>query len=134
MSLPGRSVSAGTLVPNYGVTNVKPTQKDQPLFSLKRGPHFQTHNWCWNEHNLGHRFWRVPKIRTTVLARASNNLLDCTGSCCLCVYVSPLIHENRNNGERGAAETDIDRQRLRNYVLQLSVFCALRLSANHPFS
>jgi hypothetical protein len=41
--LPGRCVSAGTLVMNYCATNVAPTQKHQPLISSKRGPHSQAH-------------------------------------------------------------------------------------------
>jgi hypothetical protein len=30
---------------NYSAANVAPTQKDQPLFSSKRRPHFETHKW-----------------------------------------------------------------------------------------
>jgi hypothetical protein len=40
---PGSSVNAGTLVANYSAMIVAPTQKDQPLFSLKRRPRFQVH-------------------------------------------------------------------------------------------
>jgi hypothetical protein len=68
---PGRCVSAVKLVLNYGATNVTPTQKDQPLISLKRRPHFQTHTWSWNDHKFTHGSRRGPKPRTTVLARAS---------------------------------------------------------------
>jgi hypothetical protein len=60
----------------YGATNVAPTQKDKPLLSSKRRPHFQTHKGPWNEHKLGHVSRWGPKRKTTVLARASSNLLD----------------------------------------------------------
>jgi hypothetical protein len=35
MPLLRRSVSAGTLIPNYGAANVTDAQKDQTLFSSK---------------------------------------------------------------------------------------------------
>jgi hypothetical protein len=44
MPLSGSCVNAGTLILNYGATNVAPIQKGQPLLSTKRRPHFQTHN------------------------------------------------------------------------------------------
>jgi hypothetical protein len=55
MPLTGRCVSAGTLVRNYGATNVAPTQIDQPLLSSKRTPPFPnkqmlvegTEIWSW---------------------------------------------------------------------------------------
>jgi hypothetical protein len=50
MLLPGRCVSAGTPVRNYGATNVVPTQKDKPLLTSKRPPHFQTNKGSWNKH------------------------------------------------------------------------------------
>jgi hypothetical protein len=56
-------------------TNVASTQKDQPLFSLYRKPHFETHERLWNEQKFGHGFRRGLKPSTTVLARASSNLL-----------------------------------------------------------
>jgi hypothetical protein len=52
--IPGRCMSVGTVVQNYGATDVAPTQKDKPLLSSKRRPHFQTHKLSWNEHELGH--------------------------------------------------------------------------------
>jgi hypothetical protein len=42
MPLPGRCMSAGTLVWSYDATNVAPTQKDKPLLSSKNRPNFQT--------------------------------------------------------------------------------------------
>jgi hypothetical protein len=36
----------------------------------------QTHKWSWNGHKLGHGSRRGYKPRTTVLVRASSNLLD----------------------------------------------------------
>jgi hypothetical protein len=68
-------MSAGVLIRNYGATNVAPTQKDKPLLSLERRPHLQTHKRSWNERKLVHGSRRSPKPRTTVLARASSNLL-----------------------------------------------------------
>jgi hypothetical protein len=78
MHLPRPCVSAGTLALNYGATKMAPTQKDQPLLSLDRRPHFETHKRSWNEHKLDHGFRRVSKPRMTVLARTSSNLLDWT--------------------------------------------------------
>jgi hypothetical protein len=62
MPLPGRCVSACALVLNYGATNVAPTQKDQPLLSSNRRPHFQTHKQSWNEQKFGQGrlCWRGP--------------------------------------------------------------------------
>jgi hypothetical protein len=76
MPLPGRWVSAGTLVRNYGATNLAPTQKDKPLLSSKRRPHFKTRKRSWNEQKFGHGSRGGPKPRTTVLARTSSNILD----------------------------------------------------------
>jgi hypothetical protein len=75
MPLPGCCVSAGTLMRNYGATNVAPTQKDKPLLSFKR-PRFQTYKPCWNEYK-----WVPTELETkiSVLASASSNLLDWTG-------------------------------------------------------
>jgi hypothetical protein len=73
--MPGRRVSAGILMLNYGATSVTATQKNQPLFSLKRRPHFQTHKRFWNEQNFGHWSRPGPKSRMTVLARLRSNLL-----------------------------------------------------------
>jgi hypothetical protein len=50
--MPGRCVSAGTLVPNYGAANVAPILKDQSLLSSKRRPHSQTYKWSRNEQIL----------------------------------------------------------------------------------
>jgi hypothetical protein len=77
MPSPGSCVSVGTLVLNYSATNVAPTQKDQPLLSSKRRPHFQTHKRSWNEHKLGHKSRQGSKPRETVLARTRNKLLMC---------------------------------------------------------
>jgi hypothetical protein len=52
-----RCASAGTLVQNYGATNVAPTQKDKPLLSSKRGTHFQTRKRSWNQEQ---ECWQVP--------------------------------------------------------------------------
>jgi hypothetical protein len=52
MPLPGRCMSAGTLVLNYGATNVAPTQEDQLLLSLKRMPNFQIRNCLGMNKNL----------------------------------------------------------------------------------
>jgi hypothetical protein len=68
-------VSVGTLVLNYGATNVAPTQKDEPLLSSKRRHHFETHKRSWKEQNFGHGSRRGPKPRTVVLAKASSNLM-----------------------------------------------------------
>jgi hypothetical protein len=38
MPLPGRSVSAGTLVRNYGATDVVPIQTDQSLLCRREDP------------------------------------------------------------------------------------------------
>lgn len=38
MPLHGLSMSAGTLILNYGATNLEPTRKDTPLVSSQRGP------------------------------------------------------------------------------------------------
>jgi hypothetical protein len=46
-------MSAGTLMQNYDAINVAPTQKEKPLLSSKRRPHFETHWRSWNEHKLG---------------------------------------------------------------------------------
>jgi hypothetical protein len=72
MPFPGRCVSAGALVRNCCATNMAPTQKDKPLLSSKRRPHFQTHKRSWNERKLGHASRRVSKPTTTVLARAED--------------------------------------------------------------
>jgi hypothetical protein len=79
MPLPGRRVSAGTLMRNYNATNMGPIQRDKPLFLSKRRPHFPTYKRSWNEHKLGHGSRRASKPRTTVQARSSSNLLDCAG-------------------------------------------------------
>jgi hypothetical protein len=42
----------GTVVLTYGATNVKPTQKDQPLLSSKRMPHFEIYKRSWNEQKI----------------------------------------------------------------------------------
>jgi hypothetical protein len=47
-------MSVGTLVRNYGATNLAPTQKDKPLLSSKKGPYFKTYKRSWNEHKLGY--------------------------------------------------------------------------------
>jgi hypothetical protein len=77
MSLPGRCLSAGTVVLNYGATNMAPAQKDQPLLSSKRTSYFQTHKSSWNERKFGHESQRDPKPRISALARTSSNLLLC---------------------------------------------------------
>jgi hypothetical protein len=74
MPLPGHRVNAGTLK-----QNVVPTQKDKPLLSSKRRPHFQTHERSWKEYKLGHGSRQGLKPRTGVLVRASSSLLDWTG-------------------------------------------------------
>jgi hypothetical protein len=61
MLLPGRFLSASTLVRNYHATNLAPTQKYQPLLSPKRRPQFQTHKGSWNEHKFGHGYRKGPK-------------------------------------------------------------------------
>jgi hypothetical protein len=76
MPLPRLCLSAVTFVLNCGAINVAPTQKDQPLFSWKWRPNFQTHKLPRNEHKLGHVSRRGPKPRTTVLARPNSNFLD----------------------------------------------------------
>jgi hypothetical protein len=76
--LPRRRVSAGTLVRNYGATNMEPTQKDKPLLPSKRRPHFQTYKRSWSENKLGHVSRREPKPRTIVPERTSSKLLDWT--------------------------------------------------------
>jgi hypothetical protein len=53
MPLPGRCINAGTLMLNYGVKNVVPTQKDKPLLSSNGRPDFQTYKQFKNEHKLG---------------------------------------------------------------------------------
>jgi hypothetical protein len=69
MPLPGRCVSAGALVLNYGATNVAPTQRDRHLLSSAK--HING-----LEQKFGHGSRQGPKPRSTVLARASSNLLD----------------------------------------------------------
>jgi hypothetical protein len=64
-------VSAGTLVLNYGTTNVAPTRKVPPLLSSKRRPYFQTRKWSWKEQKFDHGSIRGPKPKMIVLARAS---------------------------------------------------------------
>jgi hypothetical protein len=54
-------------------------RKTNPLLSSKRRPHFNTYKWSSNEHILGHGSQRGPKPRTTMLARASRNILDLGG-------------------------------------------------------
>jgi hypothetical protein len=70
MLLRGPCESVGTPVRNYGAINMAPTQKDQPLLSSKRKPHFKTHKLHWNEQKFDHGSRRGPKTRTTVLAKA----------------------------------------------------------------
>jgi hypothetical protein len=53
MPLPGRSVSAGTLVPNYGVTNLAPN-------SPRRGDRISV---SWNEYKFGHGSHRGLEIK-----------------------------------------------------------------------
>jgi hypothetical protein len=76
MPLPGCCVSAGTLMLNYGATNMAPSQKDEPILSSKRGPHFRTNIRPWNEQKFGYSYRRSPKPRITMLARASSIILD----------------------------------------------------------
>jgi hypothetical protein len=78
MSISG-SCSAGTHVGNYSATNVPTTQKDKLTLSSKRRPNFETHKRYWNEHKLAHGFCHDLEPRTTVLVKASSNLLDWTG-------------------------------------------------------
>jgi hypothetical protein len=61
---------------NYSATNVLPSQKDQPLLSSKRRPHFQTCKLSWNEQIFGHGSGWGLKPRTALLVRASSSLLD----------------------------------------------------------
>jgi aspartokinase len=59
------------------VTERKPIL-DRPLLSLKRRPHFKTRK-SRERINIIHGFQGGQKSRTTVLARATRNLLDWTG-------------------------------------------------------
>jgi hypothetical protein len=52
MPLPGLCVSVGTLLRNYGATNVAPIRKDKRLLSSKSRPNFQTYKLSWNEKNV----------------------------------------------------------------------------------
>jgi hypothetical protein len=52
MPLPGRRVSAGTLVLNHGATNVAHSQTNQTLLSSEMGPHLQTHERSLNGQNF----------------------------------------------------------------------------------
>jgi hypothetical protein len=70
-----RCVSAGALVLNCSPTNMAPTQKDQPLLSLKMRPYFKTHKCSRNEQKFSHESREGPKPRAVLLARASRSLL-----------------------------------------------------------
>jgi hypothetical protein len=52
MALVGRCLDEGTHILNYGATKAAPTQEDQPFFSSKRRPHFQTHEWSWKAQKI----------------------------------------------------------------------------------
>jgi hypothetical protein len=76
MHLPQRCISAGSFVLNYGATNLAPSQKDQSPLSSKRRSHLKTCKWSWNEQKFGHGSQGGSKPRTTLLAKASRNILD----------------------------------------------------------
>jgi hypothetical protein len=54
-------------------------RKTELLILSKKRLHFQRYSRSWKEHKLGRGSRRGSKPSTTVLARASSNLLDCTG-------------------------------------------------------
>jgi hypothetical protein len=78
MPLLGLCVSAGTLMRNYGATNVAPTQEDRPLLSSKRRPRYRTRKRSWNEYELGDGSRWDRKPGTILLVMVSSNLLDRT--------------------------------------------------------
>jgi hypothetical protein len=75
MPLPGRCLSAGTLIQYYDATNVEPTQRDQPFISSKKSP-ISEHINAIKENNFFRASRRGPKPRMTVLARTCSDLFS----------------------------------------------------------
>jgi ActR/RegA family two-component response regulator len=64
MPLPGRCVIACTLVLNYGVTNMAPTQSDQSLLLVEEeAPFLQTYKRSWKEQEFGHEPRWAPETK-----------------------------------------------------------------------
>jgi hypothetical protein len=75
-SLPDRFLCKVLWHSCYCKAHLKRLLKDQPLLSSKRRPHYRTYKRSSNEQKLVHKSRRGPKSITTLLARASSNLLD----------------------------------------------------------